>query len=73
MVQLPRRENETYADVLKRHIHERLNPRRSEKTDNTGPKKRDGKGRGNAPPRRENTWGRPPPRRENTWGRPPYP
>ena len=72
-VQLPRRENETYANVLKRHIHERLNPGRSERTDNTRPNKRDGQGRDNVPPRRENTWGRSPPRRENTWGRPPYP
>ena len=30
-VQNPRRENETYADVLKRHILERLNPSRSGK------------------------------------------
>ena len=58
-VQLPRRDNETYADVLKRHIHERLNPGHSEKTDNTKPNKRDGQGRDNVPPRRENTWGRP--------------
>ena len=59
-VQLSRRENETYAEVLKRHIHERLNPSFFEKTDNTRSNKRDGQGRGNIPPRRENTWGHPP-------------
>ena len=58
-VQPPRRENETYADVLKRHIRERMNPSRSEKTENTRPNKGAGQGRGNVPSRRQNTWGRP--------------
>ena len=47
-VQPPRRENETYADVLKRHIRERLNPSRSENTESTRPNKGAGQGRGNA-------------------------
>ena len=57
-VQPPRRENETYADVLKRHIRERLNPSRSENTESTRPNKGAGQGRGNVPSRRQNTWGR---------------
>ena len=57
-MQPPRRENETYADVLKRHIRERLNPSRSENTESTRPNKGAGQGRGNVPSRRQNTWGR---------------
>ena len=57
-VQPPRRENETYADVLKRHIRERLNPSRSENTESTRPNKGAGQGRGNVPSRRQNTWDR---------------
>lgn len=62
-VQPPRRENKTfilpsYADVLKRHIRERLNPSRPEKTEAARPNKGDGQGRGNVPSRRENTWSR---------------
>ena len=56
-VQPPRRENETYADVLKRHVRERLNPSRFEKTESTRPNKAAGQGRGNVPSRRQNTWG----------------
>lgn len=43
---------------MKRHIRERLNPSRSEKTDSTRSDKRDGQERSNVPSRRENTWGR---------------
>ena len=82
-VQTPNRGTETYAEILKRHIHQKLNPSRSESTERNRPPGGRNLWRNREPPRQDRSWGyqRYPPRSENypqqtrdrSWGYQRYP
>ena len=60
-VQTPNRGTETYAEILKRHIHQKLNPNRSESTERNRPPGGRNLRRNREPPRQDSY----PPRSEN--------
>ena len=65
--QPPNRGSETYAEILKRHIYQKLNPIRSESTEGNRPPGRRNLRRNWEPPRQDRSWGfqRYPPRSQN--------
>lgn len=66
-VQPPNQGTETYAEILKRHIHQKLNPYWSESTERNRPPGGRNLRRNWEPPRQDRSWGfqRYPPRSEN--------
>ena len=66
-VQTPNRGTETYAEILKRHIHQKLNPNRSESAERNRPPGGRNLRRNREPPRQDRSWGyqRYTPRSEN--------